>query len=184
MAGPLSRDRLDQVLAGRLYDIKDFPPSDRRELIAVAKPIIVTANQAMIERLKREPRDVFKLSSRQYEEMIAELLDDMGYQVELTPATRDGGKDILASIKTPAADLLLLVEAKRYREDRKVGVELVRTLYGTLHDYQASSAMLVTTSTFSKDARALQQRHEFQLSLRDYADVAGWIQKYGRKGFN
>jgi len=184
LARSLSGERLGQVLNGHLYDIRDVSSREQQELIAVARPVIITANQAIIERLKKQPQDVFKLSSRQYEEMIAELLHDMGYRVELTPATRDGGKDILASIRTDLGDVLCLVEAKKYREDRKVSVELVRTLYGTLHDYQASSAMLVTTSTFSKDARALQQRHRFQLSLRDYTDVAEWIQKYGRKAAN
>jgi restriction system protein len=48
-----------------------------------------------------------------------------------------------------------------------------------LRDYQASSAMLVTTSSYSKDARALQQKHKYELSLREYTDVAGWIQRYG-----
>jgi hypothetical protein len=39
--------------------------------------------------------------------------------------------------------------------------------------------MLVTTSTYSKEARAMQEHHKYQLSLRDYTDVASWIQKYG-----
>jgi len=179
MAGSMTVDQLSRTLAGNLFDIKDLSLPERRELISVAKPIIVTANQAIVERLKKAPNDIFRLSSREYEHMVAELLQDMGYEVELTLATRDGGKDILASLRTPAGDLLVLVEAKKYRQDRKVGVELVRTLYGTLHDYQANSAMLVTTSSFSSDARVFQQRHKYQLSLRDYADVAEWIQKYG-----
>jgi HJR/Mrr/RecB family endonuclease len=105
----------------------------------------------------------------------------MGHEVTLTQATRDGGKDILASIKTECGEFLCLVEAKKYRADRKIGVSMVRTLYGTLCDYQASSAMLVTTSTYSKDAHAMQEKHQYQLSLRDYTDVAGWIQRYGMK---
>ena len=121
-----------------------------------------------------------KLGSRQFEELIAELLKDMGWDVELTKATRDGGKDILAYINTDVGKFLCLVEAKRYRSDRKIGVELVRSLYGTLCDYQANSAMMVTTSGFSEDARQLQKKHEFQLSLRDYTDVVGWIMKHGR----
>jgi restriction endonuclease Mrr len=179
MAGSMTVDQLTRTLAGNLFDLKDISLPERRQLISIAKPIIVTANEAMVERLKKAPGDIFRLSSREYEHMVAELLHDMGYEVELTPATRDGGKDILASLRTPAGDLLVLVEAKKYRRDRKIGVELVRTLYGTLHDYQANSAMLVTTSSFSKDARVFQQRHKYQLSLRDYPDVAGWMQKYG-----
>jgi len=181
MAHAMSPEQLRRVLAGHLYDLNDATPAVKRELVGVAKPIIISANEAMVAALKKQPRDVFKLSPRQYEELIAELLRDMGYDVTLTQATRDGGKDILASIKTECGDVLCLVDAKKYREDRKIGVSMVRTLYGTLCDYQATSAMLVSTSTYSADARALQQKHRYQLSLRDYTDVAVWIQRYGSK---
>ena len=179
MAESLDPEQFRRVIDGHLYDLNDDSPSDKKSLIAVARPIIISANEAMIAGLKKQPRDVFNLTPRQYEELIAELLHDIGYQVTLTQATRDGGKDILASMRTELGEFLCLVEAKHYREDRKIGVSLVRTLYGTLCDYQASSAMLVTTSSYSKDAQALQKKHKYELSLRDYTDVAGWIQRYG-----
>jgi hypothetical protein len=179
MAGSLDPEQFRRVLDGHLYDLSDDSPAAKRSLIAVARPVIISANEAMIAGLKRQPRDVFKLTPRQYEELVAELLHDIGYEITLTKATRDGGKDILASMKTELGEFLCLVEAKHYREDRKIGVSLVRTLYGTLCDYQASSAMLVTTSSYSKDAHVLQERHKYELSLRDYTDVAGWIQRYG-----
>ena len=181
MARSLDPEQLRRVLDGHLYDLNDNSPAAKKNLIAVARPVIISANEAMIAGLKKQPRDIFKLTPRQYEALVAELIHDMGYVVTLTKATRDGGKDILASIKTECGDFLCLVEAKHYREDRKIGVSLVRTLYGTLCDYQANSAMLVTTSSYSKDAHTLQQKHKYQLSLRDYTDVAGWIQHYGKR---
>lgn len=128
--------------------------------------------------LKRKPDDLFKITPRQFEEVIADLLSDMGMEVELTPETRDGGKDILAYIKTEIGKFLCLVEAKRHNKNRPVGVSLVRSLFGTLKDHQATSAMLVTTSRFAPPARQFQQRHEYQLSLKDYNDVVSWILKY------
>jgi HJR/Mrr/RecB family endonuclease len=184
MARSMDKEQLRRVLEGHLYDLNDTNIVQQNQLIEIAKPIVVSANEAMIAELKKHPDDIFRLTSRQYEELIAELIRDMGYEVTLTKTTRDGGKDILASIKTEMGDFLCLVEAKHYREDRKVGVSLVRELYGTLCDYQANSAMLVTTSSYSPDAKALQQKHQYQLSLRDYTDVATWIQRYGRQKSN
>ena len=120
-----------------------------------------------------------KLSPREFEKLLAELLRDMGWEVELTKQTRDGGSDILAYLNTEVGRLLCLVEAKHYRQDRKIGVDLVRTLYGTLCDAQANSAMLVTSSTFTADAKQFQQKHQYQLNLRDYTDLVKWILKYG-----
>jgi restriction system protein len=38
--------------------------------------------------------------------------------------------------------------------------------------------MLVTTSSFSPDATAFQQRHKYKLALRDYGNVVEWINDY------
>ena len=56
-------------------------------------------------------------------------------------------------MKTDIGEILCLVGTKKYRKDRKIGVGMVRTLFGTLADYQATSAMLVTTSSYSPGAR-------------------------------
>ena len=136
------------------------------------------ANDALVERLRRQPDSIYELPPWKLEELVADLLADLGYEVGLTQTTRDGGKDILAQMTTPHGKLLCLVEAKKHRADRPVGVELVRQLYGTLIDADATSAMLVTTSYFSSDARTFQQRHRYKLALRDYGNVVQWIDRY------
>jgi restriction system protein len=179
----LGDEQLLRVVDGHLYDIKDSPAISKAQMVSVVEPTIISANEAMVEALKKQPEDIFKLSARRYEELVAELLHDMGYEVELTHATRDGGKDILAYFKTECGTFLCLVEAKRYRAERKIGVELVRTLYGTLCDYQANSAMMVTTSSFSRDAHTFGNKHKYQLALRDYTDLTSWIRNYGKSRF-
>jgi hypothetical protein len=169
---------LAELLAKPLYDVRSAVAVPESSLLEAVRPRIVTAKEALIQQLKRRPSSIHELPHRKFEELIAELLSDLGWRVELTAATRDGGKDILAYLNTDVGELLCLVEAKKYRPDRKVGVELVRTLYGTLCNYQANSAMLVTTSSFSPDAVAFQMKHQYQLSLREYAHVVDWIQRY------
>jgi restriction system protein len=176
LAQSLSSGDLRKVLSGEAYRLRD--EASHAKLVAAAKPLIISANEALIQNLKKNPKEIFSLMPRKYEELVAELFRDMGWDVELTQATRDGGKDILAAMKTAAGHILCLVEAKHYRADRKIGVSLVRALYGTLCDYQATNAVMVTTSSYSRDANALQQKHQYQLSLQDYVGVAEWIQRY------
>lgn len=164
--------------AGKLYGLREQLVTPQREIISIVAPQIVSVNDALIKKLKRNPDDVFEITPRQFEEVIADLLAGMGMDVELTPATRDGGKDILAYMNTEMGKFLTLVEAKRHNKSRPVGVSLVRTLYGTLVDHQATSGMLVTTSRFAKPAKQFQERHKYQLSLKDYQDVVSWILKY------
>ena len=172
---------IDEILSGRIYDLSQTIVVPSTELITSVGPRIITANEALVARLRQHPETIYDLPARKFEELLAELLADMGLEVELTQPTRDGGRDILAYLNTDLGRLLCLVEAKRYRRDRKVGVDLVRKLYGTLCDSQANSAMLVTTSCFTSGAQEFQQRHKYQLALREYADIVQWLQNHRPK---
>jgi restriction system protein len=169
---------ISRLLAQPLYSAPEAAGIPGREIVTAVAPRIVTASEALVQQLKKHPDGVFDLPPRKFEELLAELLVDMGWRVELTPATRDGGKDLLAYLDTEVGEILCLVEAKKHRRDRKVGIDLVRTLYGTLCDYQANSAMLVTTSSFTPDAKEFQRKHQYQLSLKDYVNVVDWIKRY------
>lgn len=180
-------ENIDSILSlthDPLYDLSNQILIPKKEILSTTRPIIVSANNKLILSLKKQPGDLRKLTPREFEVLLADLLRDMGWEVELTKQTRDGGADILAYLNTDIGRLLCLVEAKHYREDRKIGVDLVRTLYGTLCDAQANSAMLVTSSSFTSDAKVFQQKHKYQLALSDYSDVVRWILKFGDKKTN
>jgi restriction system protein len=187
LAGNLNDAQIRQVITSSkdsnftnpLYELRNNILVPQKDIVSLVSPIIVSANNSLVSVLKKQPDNIRSLSPREFEILLADLLQDMGWEVELTQQTRDGGSDILAYMNTEIGKLLCLVEAKHYREDRKIGVDLVRNLYGTFCDAQANSAMLVTSSSFTRGAKEFQQRHEYQLSLRDYADIVGWIVKYG-----
>lgn len=164
---------------GKVYGLREQAVIRPQEgIIKVVAPKILTFTDVLIAKLKKSPADLFKISPRQFEEVIADLLSGMGMEVELTPATRDGGKDILAYLNTPVGKLLTLVEAKQHNKNRPVGISLVRSLFGTLMDHQATTGLLVTTSRFAKPAQQFQERHKYQLELKDYEDVVSWLMKH------
>jgi restriction system protein len=177
MASSMPSEQLERVLSGNLYQATE--PKDP-EAIANTKTIVVNLRKDIMDMLKKRPSDVNDLTWRQFEELVADLMQDKGFDVKLTPATRDGGADILATRKLGTGEELYLVDAKKYKKTRKIGVEKVRTLYGLLTHRKATKAMLVTTTSFTKDARELEHDHKYQLTLSDYAEVALWIQNYGK----
>ena len=165
-----------------LYEAKTELTIPDRTIITDVVPRIEIASARLAERLKNQPQDIHGLTSREFEYLIAELLTDLGCgRVQVTPATRDGGRDLLAYFDLDLGTLLCLVEAKKNRPDRPVGVELVRSLYGVVCHEDASHGMLVTTSTFTSDAQAFQLKHPHRLSLRDYTHLTDWIHRYGRR---
>lgn len=122
----------------------------------------------------KNPRELLLLNPRQFEELVAEIWKRFGYVVELTSKTRDGGRDIIA-IKEAEANFRVLIECKRYEHQNKVGVGIVRELYGVKTDEGASKAILATTSTFSRAAKEFFARHLWELEPRDYEGVVQWI---------
>lgn len=57
--------------------------------------------------------EIYKLSSRGFEELVAELLRQQRFEVELTPETRGGGCDIIATKNIMSHPFMLLIECKR-----------------------------------------------------------------------
>jgi len=111
---------LAELLARPLYDVSGAIAVPPGKILTTVAPRIVSATEALVEQLRKHPESVHDLPPRKFEELLAELLSDMGWRVELTPATRDGGKDILAYLNTDVGEILCLVEAKKHRRDRKV----------------------------------------------------------------
>ena len=108
-----------ELVNGQLYDFSQIIAVPESKIIQSVSPVIISANDALMAQLKKQPDTIYKLTSRKFEELLADLLTDMGWEVELTKATRDGGKDILAYLQTDVGKLLCLVEAKKYRKDLK-----------------------------------------------------------------
>lgn len=132
-------------------------------------------NDWMLNELNKNPTDLYQLSSRRFEELIAEILMRKGYNVKLTPATRDGGKDIYAARKDDLGSFLHLVECKKYNPSQKVGVRVVRDLYGVVSKEKATAGIIATTSYFTKPAQDFQQELSFQMSLQDFDSIRQWL---------
>lgn len=135
----------------------------------------------LLSEAKSNPVELLRLNSRQFEELVAEIWKRFGYSVELTSQTRDGGRDLIA-IKQTEANLRFLIECKRYERRHKVGVGIVRELYGVKIHECATKAILATTSTFSADAREFFAKHIWELEPRDFDGVVEWITLAVQKG--
>jgi HJR/Mrr/RecB family endonuclease len=151
-------------------------PETESKLILVSD----TSFRELLQQLSQNPSEMLKIHPRQFEELVAGLLDKQGFDVQLTPQTRDGGRDVLAFQSTPAGKLLFLVECKQFRPDRPVGVSIVRALYGVVELERANAGMIVTTSTFSPDAVDLARKISYRMKLKEYSDVVDWIKKVTR----
>ena len=122
----------------------------------------------LVERIRARPELMHQLTPRQFEEFVAGLYSRQGFDVELTPETRDGGVDLYVVKHTAWGRLVTLVDCKKYRPDRSIGVDLVRHLLGTINLHDASAGVLATTSRFTDGAREIQAQYPARIGLQDY----------------
>jgi hypothetical protein len=132
-------------------------------------------------RLIAHPDEIFSISPSRFEELIMDRLIEMGYEVAQVgkTSTPDGGIDVVFWPRVgDGIPILGAVQIKhRSRPDSKCGVEVVRSMAGVLerHRGQFNLGMVVTNSSFTKDAKWFVQPIELFLRLRDGDDIQRWV---------
>ncbi|MGK8558252.1 restriction endonuclease [Nocardia gipuzkoensis] len=99
-----------------------------------ATPEIEPKIVAVIRRVSEEfakivadcPEELDALEWRDLERMMKAVLDGLGFSAELTPASKDGGKDIILELQTEEGLKTYIVELKHWRSGKRVGETCVR----------------------------------------------------------
>ena len=125
----------------------------------------------LIQRLAVRPDLVFQLSSREFEMLAAELFEREGFEVTLTAATRDGGKDLYLAKSDALGSFRYAVECKRYAPGRPVSVDVVRSLAGVVDTERLTAGIVLTTSRFSRDAINVAAKSQYRMSLHDFTTL-------------
>jgi len=111
-------------------------------------------------RRAQEERGPGAMSGEEFERYLADLLRRLGWKVELTPRSRDGGVDLIAT----KADIIgveerLLIQCKN--QATPVGVEVVREMQGILEG--TAKGVVASPSGFTADAKAFAATRGLQL---------------------
>jgi restriction system protein len=91
------------------------------------------------------------MSGRQFEVLMAEVFKQQGYEVELTPAQQDGGKDIILFLD----DETTYVECKRWDSDNNgfyISRPELQKLVGAAVGDKADNMLFVTTGKYNNNA--------------------------------
>ncbi len=89
--------------------------------------------------------NLMDVTPAEFESVITNLFNTMGYKAKQTIRSKDGGVDCIAIYEDPVGIIKCVIQAKKWTA--AVGVDAVRDLYGAMTHERASKAILVTTST-------------------------------------
>jgi HJR/Mrr/RecB family endonuclease len=130
----------------------------------------------LLNRLQRKDRKIDELSWREFETLIAALLERDGYTVQQMKGSKDGGVDGIAVKEMGAAGYFkTLWQAKKKGLKNKVGLSVVRELADTRAEHGASKAIVVTSSYLTRGALERIKRDSFILGKVDRDDLESWI---------
>jgi hypothetical protein len=95
------------------------------------------------------------MGARQFENAIALLFTTLGYHVEQTPYSNDGGKDAILT----KDGKIFLVECKRYNATNCIGRPDIQKFVAAMHDEKAAGGFYVNTGRFSPEATKYAKAH-------------------------
>lgn len=138
---------------------------------------------AILQSILLENKQIDNIGWRQFEKLIAELLEADGYTVTLMQGSKDGGVDVIA-VKDlgPLGEFKTLWQAKKKKAGNKVGLSVVRELADTRNEFGASKAFIVTSTYLTRDAIERIRRDCYRLGKVDRDDLDIWINNVFRSG--
>lgn len=161
--------------------VKEIFSPDREKAVNKESPIITLSpiNEKVLRYLSEHPEAFYQLGSAEFEIVMAEIYSRLGYKVERTQSTRDGGKDIIIRKPEILGDFIYYVECKKYAPNNPIGVGIIRNLVGTINADRVNGGILATTSYFSRDARKfiIDYKYGCQIQMHDFDVIRGLLDK-------
>lgn len=102
----------------------------------------------LAETIAENPSSLRAVEWRDLERTIAEVFSALGFRVELTPGSKDGGKDIILSFNHLRKSLCFFVEIKHWSSP--VGPSSVKRFLHLIAHMGVSGGLMLATSGFSK----------------------------------
>jgi hypothetical protein len=143
-------------------------------ICSLVRPDFADVHEELYGHFATRPDDMHRLDWRQYEVLVARILQTQGFEAELGPGRGDGGVDIRLLQRAPLGDILTLVQVKKYAPKNRIGLQAVQALFGAAAAYGAQRSMFVTTSSYEPVARRFAARDTVALELYESNDVAAW----------
>jgi hypothetical protein len=101
------------------------------------------------------------MDGHEFEDLVEQLLSKMGFHIEGRKAAADGGIDMVATKMDAIVGGKFIIQCKRFTGS--VGNSVIRDLYGVVHSESANMGVLITNSTFTRDARSFAEGKPIEL---------------------
>lgn len=118
-----------------------------------------------------------EINDYDFEQFVADLWEQRGWETEVSNRSADRGVDVLATKEDGGFQTTAVIQAKRYQSGNNVGSPEVQQYASLRQQENADIAIVVTTSSFSTQAKAI--ANELNLKLVDGNQLVKSIESQG-----
>lgn len=141
--------------------------------------IIEAVSGKFAELIARNPTALKELEWRDLERILAEVFHGIGFKVELTPPSKDGGKDIILECRISGKRHTYIVEVKHWRSDSKVGNAAIKDFLDVIVKEQRDAGLFLSTYGYTSNAfEAITEVERHRLRFGDKEKVISLCKTY------
>jgi len=119
---------------------------------------------------------------RHLEYVLAAALSEIGFEVELTPPAKDGGKDIVAECTVRGQHMTYYVEIKHWRSGKRVGSDDIYDFIEVNLQDRTDGGLFLSSSGFTEHVYSqLVEINSQQLRLGQKEKIVLLCQRFHRK---
>lgn len=129
---------------------KDKPASSVPDAVKIAAKSILDCYVRELIKLLRKYREYTlpEIEWRDMERIVAEIFSGLGFNVELTPSGRDGGKDVVVYSEGKK----YLIEIKHWKLPNRVGTDYMQHFLEVVVSEHGDGGLYLSTSGYRKNA--------------------------------
>jgi restriction system protein len=138
-------------------------------------------SKQLARRVAEDPHALAHIEWRDLERMMATVFESFGFKVELTPGSKDGGKDIVLQCLVADENHSYAVEIKHWQSGKRVGPKLIRQFIRVIVREQHHGGLYLATGGYSADAvEVIAEVGQQRLELGKAADVTNYCRLFSK----
>lgn len=114
--------------------------------------ILRVVSRRFAQLIAEDARNLDKLEWRQLEMTLAEVFEGLGFSVELTPGSKDKGKDIILECYVTGSKHTYIVEVKHWRAGNRVGQSTLKDFLDIIVRESREGGLFLSSSGYCDNA--------------------------------
>jgi restriction system protein len=151
------------------------------ELQEEARLIVESLAREFAHMIARNARALDHVEWRDLERIVAEVFEKLGFDVELTPSSKDQGRDVILECSVKGTRRSYIIEVKHWRSGARVGSSTIRDFVDVVAREGRDGGVFLSTYGYTGNAfEAITEIERQRVRFGSEEKIAALCRKYSR----